>query len=1492
MVLCVLPVFVYADGENPDTPTPAEGTGTASIRVNVTLTTGTHDGSFTFTVREKVAYEETDEVTGETTIKYRYDVIDSQPINARQGIGSYTFSNLKPNTEYQIVEGTLGNEHEFVSLESGIKIVTNTQTIYVTTGEADSVTIVTATNTSAGGIETNKETNPIKDPITRIETGKSTLSLSVTGKANTTVSTSGANVLIIYDTSGSMKEKYRQPINTFVKDPDTGIYADKNGNHLVANSSSKHYYAYNEGEYIRLYWRCTTSGSQTECRFRKSNSDTGTIYDYDGTLYNFDPQTGNYWGFSEGEYKKLYWVCTYPNAKPPSGCGMRFAYGSSNPYFTGTIVEESDLIRAISAEKVVYDFASRLFAKNANLAFITFSNEAEERVDWTKESSDMLSLFTAPGTGYTSSWYVATVEGKMTNWEAAFQQAQTTLNKLNNNDPTYVVFITDGQPTKSVTHGTNGDLLTFYDDTRDEIEVMNGIVSAGDDEVVNKKADQIYGIYAFGYQNNVLDDLIYYSNKCHDGTCEEMPYTGNTELEGRSKTEESTENYYTALHADALNDAIDEIFNLIVSTIGFSNVHVEDGTTSQVKVSSSNDAARLLEVNPESSSFVYWLSMPIVLNTETGKYQLTRKNRTTGLDETITFTPESDGEHIIATWGDNTYNLEGTITPGSNNTGTIKYRWKTDDTKSFYDFDNPGQDPPTAEYISDKRSPKFGTIEWDLSNLGTGDDEVNRGKLINDVTYTVDVEVWPSQYTQDLIADLMNNPDKYETLEDNIKDYIVYDKTTNTYSLRTNTKALVEYRDSNNNSGTTKMTEPTPIGTQQEEVTITKEWPEGYNTLDIDDFNKEYYEEQGGIELYLQRGEEILEDTIKINPKNGWTANVFLSMGIIEYEYQKDTDGSLIIGTDGKPIVKAIKIVENGQDYTFKEKYYYWNIILDKEIVHPMLIFGNPTMLLKTDKSPSDLGFGMLDLYKEVDDITYWKINGVIYKVLTGSNANQITASNYRRSNLTIKKEVIGDYAGNALFTFNVTATSTEDLWFALFKPNPAFNPNIPENDKTNPKMVLVPTSVANGLISDLKDGDSGFVTPEFKNGAFTGYYSIPSGKIATITIYEDWVIKYINIPIDTQFTVVEGDMPNADFVFENITLNEAATAALTVSNKTVTGQLDENNKAYQITYKNRYLLTDVTVTKKWVKNDTVTTDNLPDNISVKIVPSNNIVISEDDKLKDGKLNEQPLEVELSATGTTPWSHTWSNLVKYRWNGNSYDEITYTVVETKINGKKIPNDKKYPVRDRYKAIIGRWLAGDPVGTDTDSGKSYTISNTWLEAPKTDLNFAKIDFITDLTNINTSDALSNVPTLEGAIFNLYRYQHDTASAGEMVYGESNDWKLVYTSEGNGRFVIPNLYAGEYRLVEVQTPDGYILPGGQWKIVITEAGDTVTVSTPTSIEHATAVTYKEADDTYYVYNEQVPEMPSTGARGIIDFSLIGLILMTLGSFFLIMNQKEKI
>ena len=156
-------------------------------------------------------------------------------------------------------------------------------------------------------------------------------------------------------------------------------------------------------------------------------------------------------------------------------------------------------------------------------------------------------------------------------------------------------------------------------------------------------------------------------------------------------------------------------------------------------------------------------------------------------------------------------------------------------------------------------------------------------------------------------------------------------------------------------------------------------------------------------------------------------------------------------------------------------------------------------------------------------------------------------------------------------------------------------------------------------------------------------------------------------------------------------------------------------------------------------------------------------------------------------------------------------------------------------------------------------------------------------------------------LGGATFALYRREctdnnHDHSNdeiavneKGDFLdnYGYKSCWKLVQTaiSDSTSGLVsftdIPT--NGEYRLVEIKVPDGYVNPGGQWKIVYADGyfqpkgdGD-ASVGNPPAIK----VDGTGEDATYSIINYEPGELPFSGNTGILMFLLLGAILMGAGA-----------
>ena len=189
-------------------------------------------------------------------------------------------------------------------------------------------------------------------------------------------------------------------------------------------------------------------------------------------------------------------------------------------------------------------------------------------------------------------------------------------------------------------------------------------------------------------------------------------------------------------------------------------------------------------------------------------------------------------------------------------------------------------------------------------------------------------------------------------------------------------------------------------------------------------------------------------------------------------------------------------------------------------------------------------------------------------------------------------------------------------------------------------------------------------------------------------------------------------------------------------------------------------------------------------------------------------------------------------------------------------------------------------------TISDSGSvNVAFTNTYV--PTADFQFTK----------TTKDGKG----LGNATFALYRLEctdnnHDHSKDeiavdenGEFLdnYGYKSCWKLVKTATSvstSGQVSFTDIPAnGEYRLVEIKVPDGYVNPGGQWKIVYAGGyfqpkgyGD-ASVGNPPAIK----VDGSGLNATYSIINYEPGELPFSGNTGILMFLLLGAILMGAGA-----------
>ena len=555
-----------------------------------------------------------------------------------------------------------------------------------------------------------------------------------------------------------------------------------------------------------------------------SNSMTGNNIPMTYGGYGLDTSSGS-GGGKDGTYFQLY--DANRNAVSDGYTGAVYRYQNKQYTLYNGQRYSSNIYRADAAEKVLYDFVNGLAAyqtgdgSNVQIAFIPFSNSANagsQQVSWTSNLSSVTGKLS--NTGSAGTHKLTYSQG--TNWQAALSEAVTVVGQADS-DPTYVVFITDGAPSRpqnsSDPYSTgNGCYYVALDDARD---VYNAVTA---------KNGKFFGIYAYGKETDWLASLMYYAYN------NSRP---SSSVEGETF---DTTGYYNASSQEALEQAVAAIFNDIVDTMGVQAASIADGTTSNVSTTS-GDIADLLDVNTDS--FQYWLSWPVTANGS--NYVFTMPDKTSGDD--VTYTVSLSGTTATISWGTGSSAKTATYTNASVSSGgmlTVEWTAATD----FYNFA-----PPAAEFTDP-------SVDWDLSSLGT---------LLDGVTYQVTFECYPTQYTLDLIADLKNGYVTYDSLDANVKKYLT--QSGDDYVLATNTTASLTYTDSRTDDGEQSVdyVNPDPQSTSATKaVTISKDWS---NILDS-------RTKPESLTMHVTRdGTDRYE--IVLNDANEWTASKYISYGIM-----------------------------------------------------------------------------------------------------------------------------------------------------------------------------------------------------------------------------------------------------------------------------------------------------------------------------------------------------------------------------------------------------------------------------------------------------------------------------------------------------------------------------------------------------------------------------------------------------------------------------------
>ena len=812
-----------------------------------------------------------------------------------------------------------------------------------------------------------------------------------------------------------------------------------------------------------------------------------------------------------------------------------------------------------------------------------------------------------------------------TNWEIALQTANGI--DFEDDDPTFVIFFTDGAPTRYGTSSGTG--------REEEPNMGNSYNAATDDAATlaqNVGVDNFYTIFAYGTNtgSNYLKKL--------------------TAAAGAPAT-----NNYSASSTAELEAAFDEILSKIEQA-GFADVSINDGTTAAVQASSGSVSGGLLEVD---TNFKYYLSFPL------------KENGQSDIPEITNITLVSNDQYKLTDANGNEYTVtrvpayEQDTTTGRETDVVLENVFKFE----WVDAQNPlhKTTPPEAtfdknptiknEHNEDVPNPNYGAVDWDLSSLDV---------LKNNVTYTVSFDCYPSQVTLDIIADIKNDPSSYEDLDDTVKQYI--DSNGN---LKTNTGATLKYDDTRTTADESKVpidfNDVTPVKTKTvEALSVAKEWDGG--------------DPDPKITLYVDRDNDLKKYYTELSSPT-YKGSVNASIGIMKY----DTEGNVTILTPGHDY-KFSEDVELSHIWDFTTPTIHPMMINGKVYTLLQVPEGSVTMT-KDHEIQGDNEYFRLTLKNGNTTTTKIYVVGSEDAVLTAKNVKR---SHLDFNKVVVGKDAANANPED-LFTFDATITTKTgtDFWFSIWNGSGYVvnttdkqyitnatqevivvdtkdTANIQNWNKTDSEITYKERNAITGQFEDKKISSYVSCTEvsEGKYSIVTGFYYAPSGTHVTYQIQRDWNVRFTYVPTGSTYTIkelVEDEQLDEAYRFVDIT-GVGTQDNRQVTGSEVSGTLKEASTTYKETFKNEYLLTHVDVEKVW--DDANNQDGKrPDSVTVVLkrdgveVEGKSVVLDGKTTIKDETTGEEVADPNEKVA----WKTTFNNLPVY--NKTTNQPYVYTIDE-------------------------------------------------------------------------------------------------------------------------------------------------------------------------------------------------------------------------------------
>lgn len=602
----------------------------------------------------------------------------------------------------------------------------------------------------------------------------------------------------------------------------------------------------------------------------------------------------------------------------------------------------------------------------------------------------------------------------------------------------------------------------------------------------------------------------------------------------------------------------------------------------------------------------------------------------------------------------------------------------------------------------------------------------------------------------------------------------------------------------------------------------------------------------------------------KEQPKSGFTTEQYdipdynsATTGKLENAtyavFSSDRGNGDVVDEDGQ------FLLQDGETVTFKDQFRRGSYIALQEQVDPNLydtfwtVYENDAPVTNVSGASEYVMTGSVTTLENVKDTA--PNDGRTEKVIGGTDKNGDPITN-EYSNISMKPKdntlVFRSYSGTAdkdeLTKLKVVFTNKVKTGKLIIRKEPA-----PGESLLNKKFTFT-----------VKFSDVG--------GQGLGGDILEQEYECTVTEHEDGKeygkVEIKGIPVGTRFVVSEVAHPETSLQLVTIT-GGGSDRAVVDGIKARGSVVEDDTHAATATFVNtKRQLTDLVVTKQWVKQDgTVIKDGLPTAIYLKLQRT---------KTPDKEGNwEDVQKVKQLTDSYSGWVTTFTGLDKFDAKVGPQAYYTYRVLESATEtGNNWHGD----------------AADDVIEID---GKKYTILNNTVkveDSSTTPLKLALTNKLQDAKynlNITKQDAQDTTKKLGGVEFKLEKLgvdgKPDTAFTAVAKTKSSED-------ADKGKCSFENLKPGSYRLTETKTAEGYTLLADAIEFELTTDG--------TCVRDAAPFGNVKYDSTTGVYNIALTinnrksfELPHTGADAPSLWLLIGLPALVAVLLVLVFRYNKK-